>query len=69
MTWRDVRYKDKRKDRQEEEAEVGSCEAEESTLHRASGSEDARAHHLQGASIDLDGVGCGITTATSTREG
>ncbi len=70
MTWRDVRYKDKRKDKQEEEeAEVSSSEAEESTLYRASGSEDARAHHLQGASIDLDGVGCGITTATSTGEG
>ncbi len=67
MSWRHVRYKAKRKDRQEEEEEVkvGSSEADESTLHRASGSEDARAH-LQGASIDLDGVGCGITTATST---
>ncbi len=68
MAWRDDRYKSKRKDRQVEEAEVGSSEADESTLHRAFGSEDARAH-LQGASIDLDGVGCGITTATSTGEG
>ncbi len=68
MAWRHGRYKDKRKDRQVEEGEVGSSEADESTLHRASGSEDARAH-LQGASIDLDGVGCGITTATSTGEG
>jgi hypothetical protein len=36
--------------------------------YRASGSEDASAH-LQGASIFLDGVGCGITTAASTGEG
>jgi hypothetical protein len=34
-----------------------------------SGSEDATFHHLQGVSIDLDGVGCGIKTATSTGEG
>ncbi len=68
MAWRHGRYKDKRKDKQIEEAEIGSSEADESTLHRASGSEDARAH-LQGANIDLDGVGCGITTATSTGEG
>jgi len=68
VAWRDDRYKTKRKDRQVEETEVGSSEADESTLHRASGSEDARAH-LQGASIDLNGVGCGITTATSTGEG
>ncbi len=68
MAWRDDRYKTKRKDWQEEEAEIGSIEADESTLHRAFGSEDARAH-LQGASIDLDGVSCGITTATSTGEG
>jgi hypothetical protein len=34
----------------------------------ASRSEDASAH-IKGASIDLDGVGCGITTATSTEEG
>jgi serine/threonine protein kinase len=40
---RHVRYKDKRKDRQEEEeVEVGNSEADESKLHRASGSEDAR---------------------------
>ncbi len=68
MAWRHGRYKDKRKDKQIEEAEVGISEADESALHRASGSEDARAH-LQGASIDHDGVGCGITTATSTGEG
>jgi hypothetical protein len=68
VAWRHGRYKDKRKDKQIEEAEIGSSEADESTLHRASGSEDARAH-LQGANIDLDGVGCGITTATSTGEG
>ncbi len=68
MAWWDDRYKSERKDWQVEESEVGSSEADESTLHRAFGSEDARAH-LQGASIDLDGVGCGITTATSTREG
>ncbi len=46
MVWRDDKYKDKRKDRHEEKAEVGSSEADESTLHRASGSEDARVHHL-----------------------
>jgi hypothetical protein len=69
VTWRHVRYKDKRKDGQEEEAEIGSSEADESTLHRAYGSEDARAH-LQGASIDFDGLYCGITTANSTgRDG
>ncbi len=68
MAWRDDRYKGKRKDWQEEKAEIGSSEADESALHRASGSEDSRAH-LQGASIGLDGVGCGITTATSTGEG
>ncbi len=67
MAWRDDRYKSKRKDRQVEEAEVGSSEADESTLHRTSGSEDAKAR-LQGASIDLDGVGCDITTTTSTEE-
>ncbi len=68
MAWRDDTYKNKRKDWQEEEAEISSSEADESTLHRAYGSEDARAH-LQGAIIDLDGVSCGITTATSTGEG
>jgi hypothetical protein len=39
------------------------------TFHRAYGSEDATVHHLQGASIDLKGVGYGITTSTSYREG
>jgi len=68
VAWRHDRHKFKRKNRKEEEAEVGSSEAVESTLHRAYGSEDVRAH-LQGASIDLDGVGCGITTAISTGEG
>ncbi len=67
MAWRHDRNKNKRKDRQEEKA--GSSEAHESALHRVSGSEDATFHHLQGVSIDLDGVGCGIKTATSTGEG
>jgi hypothetical protein len=70
VAWRNGRYKAKRKDwQEEEEAEVGSSEADESMFYRASSSEDSRVHHLQGASIDLDGVGCGITTATSTGQG
>jgi hypothetical protein len=69
VAWRDDRYKDKKKDKQEEKFEVCNSEADKSTLHRASGSEDARFHQLQGASIDPDGVGCAITTAISTGEG
>jgi hypothetical protein len=44
VAWRDDRQKGKRKDWQEEKAEIGSSEVDESMLHRASGSEDARAH-------------------------
>jgi hypothetical protein len=52
-----------------QEEKAGSSEADESTLHRASGSEDAIFHHyLQGASIDLKRVDCPITTATITGE-
>jgi hypothetical protein len=46
VAWRDDRHKDKKKDWQEEKVEVGGSEADESTLHRGSGSEDARVHHL-----------------------
>jgi hypothetical protein len=46
VAWLYYRYKDKRKDRQEEKVEIGSSEADESTLHRVSGSEDARVDHL-----------------------
>jgi hypothetical protein len=38
-----------------------------STLNRASGSEDARVHEK--IRIYFNGVGCGIKTVTSTREG
>ncbi len=69
MAWQENSHKDKRKDWQEEKVEVGGSEADESTLHRGSGSEDARVHHLQGANIYLDGVGCGITTATGNGQG
>ncbi len=68
MAWLNDRYEFIRKDRQKEEAEIGSSEANESTLYIASGSEDARAH-LEGASIDLDGVAWSIITAASTGEG
>jgi hypothetical protein len=68
MAWWHDRYKDKRKDWQEEKAEVGSREADESMLHRAYTSEDASVHHLYRVSIYLDGVGYGITTTTSTGE-
>ncbi len=54
---------------QEEKAEVGSSEVDESTLHSAYSPEDARVHHLQWASIDLNELGCGITTAFSAGGG
>jgi hypothetical protein len=59
----------KRKIGKKKKLKLVAVVVEESTLHRASGSEDARFHQLNGASIDLDGIGCGITAATSTGEG
>jgi hypothetical protein len=46
VAWRNDRYKVIRNDWQEEKAEIQSSEADESTLHRAYGSEGSRVHHL-----------------------